>query len=141
MGDILAAIQRDLSRRFATDYRIVAADDPDAISVRDSVTGQEHSQTAAGLFVLIGADPHSDWLAETVERDSRGFLLTGADLVNWSLDRPPLPQETSTPGVLAADDVRHGSLKRVASAVGEGASAIQQVHRYSRALTCQAKRT
>jgi hypothetical protein len=66
MGDILAAIQRDLSRRFATDYRIVAADDPDAISVRDSVTGQEHSQTAAGLFVLIGAD-----------------------LVNWSLDRPP----------------------------------------------------
>ncbi|MET0417108.1 MAG: FAD-dependent oxidoreductase [Actinoplanes sp.] len=102
----------------------------EAITVRDLVTGQEHTYPAAGLFVLIGADPHSDWLAEAVERDSQGFILTGSDLVHWSLARPPLPEETSTPGVFAAGDVRHGSVKRVASAVGEGASAIQQVHRY-----------
>ena len=102
----------------------------EAISVRDSPTGQEHTYPAAGLFVLIGADPHSDWLADVVERDSQGFLLTDSDLGRWSFDRPPLPQETSTPGVFAAGDVRHGSVKRVASAVGEGASAIQQVHRY-----------
>jgi thioredoxin reductase (NADPH) len=102
----------------------------EAISVRDSATGGEHAEPADGLFVLIGADPHSDWLADTVERNSKGFLLTDSDLSHWPLDRPPLSQETSTPGVFAAGDVRHGSVKRVASAVGEGASAIQQVHHY-----------
>ena len=102
----------------------------EAISVRDSATGRERAELADGLFVLIGAHPHSDWLADVVERDSQGFLLTDSDLAHWSLDRPPLPQETSAPGVFAAGDVRHGSVKRVASAVGEGASAIQQVHRY-----------
>jgi thioredoxin reductase (NADPH) len=102
----------------------------EAISVRDSATGKEQAEPADGLFVLIGADPHSDWLADTVERNSKGFLLTDSDLSHWPLDRPPLSQETSTPGVFAAGDVRHGSVKRVASAVGEGASAIQQVHHY-----------
>jgi thioredoxin reductase (NADPH) len=102
----------------------------EAISVRGSATGREQIEPADGLFVLIGADPHSDWLANTVERDSKGFLLTGPDLSHWPLDRPPLSQETSAPGVFAAGDVRHGSVKRVASAVGEGASAIQQVHHY-----------
>jgi thioredoxin reductase (NADPH) len=90
----------------------------------------EATAAAAALFVLIGADPHSEWLADAVERDARGFLLTGSDLGRWPLDRPPLLQETSTPGVFAAGDVRCGSVKRVASAVGEGASAIQQVHHY-----------
>jgi thioredoxin reductase (NADPH) len=102
----------------------------EAIAVRDSTTGKTRTEPAVALFVLIGADPHSDWLAETVERDSRGFLLTDLDVVTWPLDRPPLSQETSTPGIFAAGDIRHGSVKRVASAVGEGASAIQQVHRY-----------
>jgi thioredoxin reductase (NADPH) len=102
----------------------------EAISVRDSATGREQIEPADGLFVLIGADPHSDWLADAVERDSKGFILTDSDLCRWPLDRAPLSQETSAPGVFAAGDVRHGSVKRVASAVGEGASAIQQVHHY-----------
>ena len=102
----------------------------EAIAVRDSTTGQTRTEPAAALFVLIGADPHSGWLADAIERDSKGFLLTDLDVVNWPLDRPQLSQETSTPGVFAAGDVRHGSVKRVASAVGEGASAVQQVHRY-----------
>ena len=92
---------------------------------------------AAALFILIGAEPHTDWLAAAVERDDRGFLLTGRDLLrdgshrrDWPLDRPPLLLETSLPGVFAAGDVRHGSVKRVASAVGEGAIAIQLVHEY-----------
>jgi thioredoxin reductase (NADPH) len=71
----------------------------EAVTVRESVGGTERTEPADGLFVLIGADPHSAWLADTVDRDSKGFLLTGSDLLDWPLDRPPLPQETSTPGV------------------------------------------
>jgi thioredoxin reductase (NADPH) len=92
---------------------------------------------AAALFLLIGAEPHTDWLAGCVERDDRGFVMTGRDLVRagappagWPLERPPLLLETSVPGVFAAGDVRHRSVKRVASAVGEGAIAIQLVHEY-----------
>jgi thioredoxin reductase (NADPH) len=102
----------------------------EAISVWHSTTGGEQTEPADGLFVLIGADPHSDWLADTAERDSQGFILTGPDLSHWRLARPPLSLETSAPGVFAAGDVRQGSVKRVASAVGEGASAIQEVHHY-----------
>lgn len=92
---------------------------------------------AAALFLMIGAKPHTEWLGDRIERDDQGFILTGRDLYRtralpaaWPLERPPLLLETSLPGVFAAGDVRHGSTKRVASAVGEGAVAIQLVHEY-----------
>ena len=94
---------------------------------------------------MIGAKPHTEWLEGSVERDSQGYILTGRDLhragqlpASWPLTRLPLLLETSIPGVFAAGDVRHRSIKRVASAVGEGATAIQQVHEYLQAAdSCQ----
>jgi thioredoxin reductase (NADPH) len=82
---------------------------------------------------MIGAHPHTDWLAGTLARDELGYILTGEDLADqdgqaWPLDRPPMLQETSLPGVFAAGDVRHGSVKRVASAVGSGSIAVQLAH-------------
>ena len=88
------------------------------------------------LFVYIGASPRTDWLGDVVARDPRGFLLTGPDLLTsssttpWPLARAPFALETSVPGVFAAGDVRLDSMKRVASAVGEGAMSIYLVHRY-----------
>ena len=109
----------------------------EALTLRDNATGLTTTLPAAALFILIGVVPHTGWLAATVERDERGFLLTGRDLLRdggrpraWPLDRPPLLLETGLPGVFAAGDVRHGSVKRVASAVGEGATAVQLVHQY-----------
>jgi len=93
--------------------------------------GQEETVPARGLFLMIGARPGTDWLPPDVARDSRGFVLTGPDLDDsrkWPLERSPLPFESSMPGVFAAGDVRHGAVKRVASAVGEGSVAIQQIH-------------
>jgi thioredoxin reductase (NADPH) len=96
--------------------------------LRDRATGHDETVAADALFVMIGAHPHSDWLPADIARDRHGFVLTGAQLPDsgrWPLERPPLSFETSMPGVLAAGDVRHGSVKRVASAVGEGAIAVQ----------------
>ena len=93
--------------------------------------GEEERVPARGLFLMIGARPHTDWLPPDVARDDHGFVLTGPHLDEsrkWPLDRGPLPFESSMPGVFAAGDVRHGAVKRVASAVGEGSIAIQQVH-------------
>ncbi|TDD36478.1 response regulator [Nonomuraea terrae] len=99
--------------------------------------GEERTVPAQWLFVFIGAEPYTSWLDDTVERDARGFILTGPDLVqsgqrprNWPLRREPYYLETNVPGVLAAGDVRAESIKRVASAVGEGAMAVSLVHRY-----------
>ncbi|TRW44552.1 FAD-dependent oxidoreductase [Georgenia yuyongxinii] len=99
--------------------------------LRDRHGGSE-TVMAHDLFLMIGAQPHTQWLPSTVERDSDGFVVTGADLstrASVALGRRPLALETSMTGVFAAGDVRHGAVKRVASAVGEGSIVIQQVHR------------
>jgi thioredoxin reductase (NADPH) len=101
--------------------------------LQDAASGRIRTVQAAALFVLIGAQPRTDWLPDQLHRDDRGFIVTGRDL---PADRPggrataPLPLETSMPGVFAAGDVRHGSVKRVASAVGEGSVSIRSVHQY-----------
>ncbi|MEV5301823.1 FAD-dependent oxidoreductase [Amycolatopsis methanolica] len=103
----------------------------DHLVLRDRLTGGEETTGADGLFIMIGARPHTRWLPPEVDRDEQGFVRTGSDLRDrtWPLQRNPLLLETSMPGVFAAGDVRHGSVKRVASAVGEGSVAIQLLHR------------
>jgi thioredoxin reductase (NADPH) len=108
----------------------------EGLRLRREGDGATEEVPAAALFVMIGGEPRTDWLAG-VERDDRGYILTGHDLLGpdgrpavWPLRRPPLLLETSIPGVFAAGDVRHRSVKRVASAVGEGAVAVQLVHQY-----------
>jgi thioredoxin reductase (NADPH) len=99
--------------------------------LRDRAAGTEETVAADGLFLLIGARPHTDWLPPEVDRDAQGFVLTGTDLREgraWPLERSPFLLETGMPRVFAAGDVRHGSVKRVASAVGEGSAAIQLLH-------------
>jgi thioredoxin reductase (NADPH) len=105
--------------------------------LRDIPSGQTRTVDAQWLFVFIGAEPRTDWLDGVVERDRLGFVLTGNDLMaggrrppGWTLPRDPYPLESSVAGVFAAGDVRAESVKRVASAVGEGAMAVQLVHRY-----------
>jgi thioredoxin reductase (NADPH) len=105
--------------------------------IRDSSTGETRRVAAAALFVLIGAQPHTAWLPESIQRDQHGFILTGDDVdpaataaAGGRKPRAPLMLETTMPGVFAAGDVRHGSVKRVASAVGEGGVTIRSVHQY-----------
>jgi thioredoxin reductase (NADPH) len=107
------------------------------ISVLCSDTGKVERVPASAMFIFIGALPRTDWLASLVERDERGFILTGPDLIRdgqrpkgWSLDRDPFLLETNVPGLFAVGDVRHGSVKRVASGVGEGSVAVQFIHQY-----------
>jgi thioredoxin reductase (NADPH) len=101
------------------------------LELRDQHSGKVESAPAAGLFVLIGTEPFTHWLPDSVGRDRWGFILTGPDTGQaWPLERAPFLFETSLPGVFAAGDARHGSVKRVASAVGEGSIAIRQVHEH-----------
>ncbi|HTT55288.1 MAG TPA: NAD(P)/FAD-dependent oxidoreductase [Streptosporangiaceae bacterium] len=111
----------------------------DSLVLQDRLSGTAETVPAAAVFVLIGAEPHTQWLPGSIVRDRWGFVVTGTDLMagghppeGWPLPRPPLFLETSLPGVFATGDVRHSSVKRVASAVGEGSIAIRLVHDYLR---------
>jgi thioredoxin reductase (NADPH) len=108
------------------------------LTLRNAKTGTTEDVDAGYVFVFIGASPHTDWLGAGFLRDSRGFLITGPELLDaagrtprsWPLERHPYLLESSVPGVFVAGDVRASSVKRVASAVGEGAMAVTLVHRY-----------
>jgi thioredoxin reductase (NADPH) len=104
-----------------------------SIELLDNKTGEKRTVQTPAVFSFIGAVPRTDWLPPQIERDAEGFIRTGAALaksLHWRAARPPFLLETSCPGVFAAGDVRSGSSKRVASAVGEGAMAVQFVHEY-----------
>ncbi len=109
----------------------------EAISIHCGTTNETNQVPANALFIMIGAAPNTSWLADVVERDERGFILSGSDLMRdgkrpkgWQLDRDPGLLETSVPGIFVVGDVRHGSVKRVASGVGEGSVAVSFVHQY-----------
>lgn len=108
----------------------------ESVTLADLDTGREQEEQTGWLYVFIGASPRTSWLGDEISRDAHEFVLTGQDLVGsdnpraWPLARSPYALETSVPGVFAAGDVRLNSMKRVASAVGEGAMAVYLVHRY-----------
>ncbi|MGE3840149.1 MAG: NAD(P)/FAD-dependent oxidoreductase [Vicinamibacterales bacterium] len=122
-----------------TQTEIVAVDGHEhveGVRWRNTVTGAENTHAIRHIFVMTGAGPSSAWLDGCVAQDAKGFIRTGPDLTNaelskakWPLQRPPHLLETSLPGVFAVGDVRAGNIKRVASAVGEGAIAVAFVHR------------
>ena len=110
----------------------------EAITISDATKNQKEKAPTNALFIFIGALPHTDWLENVVKLDDHGFIITGPDLlrgegnghVGWTLNRDPFWLESSQPGVFVAGDVRHGSVKRVAAGVGEGATAVQFIHQY-----------
>jgi thioredoxin reductase (NADPH) len=109
----------------------------ESITIENSATGERTTIPTNSLFIFIGAQPGTDWLQDVVERDSKGFILSGPDLTRggtrpkgWKLERDPFLLETSVPGIFVAGDVRHESVKRVASAVGEGSVGVRFVHQY-----------
>ncbi len=112
----------------------------ESITITNTQTGQLETVATSGLYIFIGAVPHTDGIAGLIERDANGFILTGPDLTQngrerprgWTLDRQPFLLETNVPGIFAVGDVRHGSTKRVAAGVGEGSIAVQLVHQYLR---------
>ena len=112
----------------------------ETVIITNTKTGQLQSLPAHGLYIFIGAVPHTEVLVGLIDRDDNGFILTGPDLANggherprgWTLERQPYLLETNIPGIFAAGDVRHGSIKRVAASVGEGSIAVQLIHQYLR---------
>ncbi|HEX6945903.1 MAG TPA: FAD-dependent oxidoreductase [Acidimicrobiia bacterium] len=120
--------------------RVVAAhggDHLESIVLEDLESGETKEVESGALFIFIGQRAHTDWLGDLVQKDEKGFVLSGTDLgslTSWNVDRDPLPLETSVPGVFVAGDVRHGSIRRVAGATGEGATAIRFVHQHLETL-------
>jgi len=113
----------------------------DTVTISDAATGRVEIVPATALFIFIGAQPRTDWVAGVLERDDMGFIPTGPDLMKdgqppkgWTLRRQPFWLEASVPGIFAAGDVRHRSVKRMASAVGEGSMAVQFIHQYLSSL-------
>lgn len=104
----------------------------EGLTLEDVPSGRREEVASAAVFILIGAEPRTDWLRDAVCLEDRGYVLTGRDIPtgSWRLTRTALPFETSMPGVFAAGDVRYGSTKRVAGAVGEGSVAVGSVHQY-----------
>src|SRR5207302_11153872 len=114
----------------------------EAITVANAATGEKVTLPASYLFIFIGAQPRTEWVADVLERDPKGFILTGPDLMQvmpsgagkpprgWHLSRAPYWLEASVPGVFAVGDVRYRSAKRVATGVGEGSMAVQFIHEY-----------
>src|SRR5579859_7764745 len=116
---------------------VFGSDRLEGLSIYCATSGETQKVDAASLFIFIGAAPRTEWLEGIIERDDKGFILTGADLMkdgkppkSWPLEREPWLLEASVPGIFAAGDVRFRSIKRVASGVGEGANAVQFVHQY-----------
>lgn len=102
----------------------------DTVFTRNVDSGATISRPADGVFVFIGADAATDWMPVEIERDARGYLLTGGDIATWTLERPPFPLETNIPGIFAVGDVRANSVKRVASSVGEGSMVVSYIHQH-----------
>jgi thioredoxin reductase (NADPH) len=128
---------RNIEVRVHTEIEAVAGTSHlERITVRDNRTDSLEDIEAESVFSFIGARPRTDWLAGSVRRDADGYLLTGPALAGllderWDLPRDPMLLETSVPGVFAAGDVRASSVKRIASAVGEGALAVTQIHQHA----------
>jgi thioredoxin reductase (NADPH) len=132
---LVGAIDADPRVDVRTTSEVVGGDGDgrlERVVLRDKTSGTEDTLRADGMFVMIGAEPRTDWLPEAVERDKHGFVLTGAEAAGhgWVIERKPHPYETTVPGVFAVGDVRAGSVKRVASAVGEGSVVVSQLHQY-----------
>ena len=138
---LLNRIQRTENIHLRTSSKVVEVEGGDLlekVTIENVETGEREVVETSTLFVYIGAAPRTEWLDGVVERDEKGFVLTGPDLdgAKWTLDRPRYLLESSIPGVFVAGDVRSGSVKRVGAAVGEGSMAIQFIHNHLRgALT------
>jgi thioredoxin reductase (NADPH) len=120
------------------------------VTIRNNLTGETSTLPAGAMFIFIGAKPRTEWLSRLIKMDDRGFIYTGPDLpreegsarpIGWKLDRAPFLLETNVPGIFAAGDVRHGSIKRVASAVGAGSICVQMIHQHLALLSGLADRT
>jgi thioredoxin reductase (NADPH) len=113
----------------------------EAIQIKDKVSEDVHTVSTPAMFIFIGAGAHTEFLEGVVERNRTGFIVTGPNLIRdgrrpkgWNLKREPYLLETSVPGIFAAGDVRQGAVRRVASAVGEGAIAVSFVHQYLKSV-------